>query len=43
MFLYYYTWISTLYVLVFIVFSDFEVRGGCLFCWYWWNCWPSCL
>ena len=20
----------------------FEVRGGCLFCfWYWWNCWPS--
>ena len=19
----------------------FEVRGYCLFCWYWWNCWPS--
>jgi hypothetical protein len=19
----------------------FEVRGGCTFCWYWWNCWPS--
>ena len=18
-----------------------KVRGGCLFCWYWWNCWPS--
>ena len=31
----------TLDVLVFIVVSDFEVRGDCLFCWYWWNCWPS--
>ena len=19
----------------------FQVRGDCLFCWYWWNCWPS--
>jgi hypothetical protein len=19
----------------------FEVRCGCLLCWYWWNCWPS--
>ena len=19
----------------------FEVRGDCLFCWCWWNCWPS--
>ena len=19
----------------------FEFRGDCLFCWYWWNCWPS--
>ena len=28
------TWISN-------VVSDFEVRGDCLFCWYWWNCWPS--
>jgi hypothetical protein len=18
-----------------------DIRGGCLFCWYWWNCWPS--
>jgi hypothetical protein len=18
-----------------------KVRGGCCFCWYWWNCWPS--
>ena len=35
------TWISTLHVLVFIVVSDFEVKGDCLFCWYWWNCWPS--
>jgi len=17
-----------------------EVKGDCLFCWYWWNCWP---
>jgi hypothetical protein len=33
----------TLYVLVFIVVSDVEVRGDCLFCWYWWNCWPSWL
>ena len=21
--------------------SWFDVRDGCLFCWYWWNCWPS--
>jgi hypothetical protein len=33
----------TLYVLVFIMVSDVEVRGDCLFCWYWWNCWPSWL
>ena len=30
-------------VLVFIVVSDFEVRGGGLFCWYWLNCSPSWL
>jgi len=18
-----------------------ELGGDCLFCWYWWNCWPS--
>jgi hypothetical protein len=18
-----------------------KLRGGCCFCWYWWNCWPS--
>jgi hypothetical protein len=18
-----------------------KVKGDCLFCWYWWNCWPS--
>ena len=33
----------TSYVLVFIVFSSFEVRGGCLTYWNWWNCWPSLL
>ena len=32
---------QTFYVLVFIVFSDFKVRGDCLFFWYWRNCWPS--
>ena len=28
----------------YILFSLFmfnEFRGGFLFCWYWWNCWPS--
>ena len=20
-----------------------ELRSNCLFCWYWWNCWPSLL
>jgi hypothetical protein len=20
----------------------FEVRGDCMSCWYWWNCWPLC-
>ena len=29
----------------FIVFFFYvqwvEMRGDCLFCWYWWNCWPS--
>jgi len=33
----------TLYILILIVVSDFEVRCGCLFCWFWWNCWPSCI
>ena len=33
----------TLYVVIFFMFNCFEVRGGCTFCWYWWNCWPSLL
>jgi hypothetical protein len=33
----------TLLILVYIMVSDVEVRGDCLFCWYWWNCWPSWL
>jgi len=28
------------YVVVFCV-QLFEVRGGCSFCWCWWNCWQS--
>ena len=31
----------TPYVLFFFVFSCFEKKGGCSFCWYWWSCWPS--
>jgi hypothetical protein len=31
----------TSYVMVFILFSEWEVRGDCSFHWYWWNCWPS--
>ena len=23
------------------LFRVHKVRGYCLFCWYWWNCWPS--
>jgi len=23
-----------------IVPHIFVVRGGCSFCWHWWNCWP---
>ena len=28
-------------VLVFFYVQWFQVRGDCLFCWYWWNCWSS--
>ena len=28
-----------IFSMVFFVFS--KLRGDCLFCWYWWNCWPS--
>ena len=24
----------------YVVFNCSIVWGGCLFCWYWWNCWP---
>jgi hypothetical protein len=27
-------------VCVCVCFQWFEVRGGCSFCWYWWNCGP---
>ena len=23
------------------VFNGLSLWGGCSFCWYWWNCWPS--
>jgi hypothetical protein len=28
-------------VMVFFYVQWFQVRGDCLFCWYWWNCWSS--
>jgi hypothetical protein len=36
------TWIFHVTFRVLFVFRD-NVRGGCLFCWYWWNCLPSLL
>jgi len=30
----------TPYVMGYFCFQWFEGRGS-LFCWYWWNCWPS--
>ena len=27
------------HVLLFFLCLLFEARGGCLICWYWWNCW----
>jgi hypothetical protein len=30
----------TSYIWVFFCFRWVEVRGDCLFCWYWWNCSP---
>jgi hypothetical protein len=35
------TWISYVKCRSFFCVQWFEVRGGCSFCWYWWNCWPS--
>ena len=32
---------KTYYLMIFCYFQWFEVRGDCLFCWYWWNCWSS--
>ena len=29
------------YVVDFFCVQWTEVRGDSLFCWYWWNCWPS--
>jgi hypothetical protein len=30
-------------LLSFFVFNDLRWELSCLFCWYWWNCWPSLL
>ena len=30
-----------LIVMFFLFVYCFEMRGGCSFCIYWWNCWPS--
>ena len=35
--------LTSAYVTVFFCIQWFEVRASCLFCWYWWNCWPSLL
>jgi len=35
------TWISNVICRGLCYVQWFEVRGYCLFCWYWWNCWPS--
>ena len=36
------TWIYNAIFWGLIIFKSlFEVRGGCLFYWYWWNGWPS--
>ena len=33
---------QTSYVVVFWFYVQWlKVRAGCLFCWYYWNCWPS--
>ena len=29
------------YVVVFFCVQWVMARHDCLFCWYWWNCWPS--
>ena len=32
--------LPTSYVVVFLyAVSSVTIRGDCLFCWYWWNCW----
>ena len=35
------TWISNVICCGLCYVQWFEVRGHCLFCWYWWNCWSS--
>ena len=37
-------WLLMPYVRVFFMFRDLRwevINSDCLFCWYWWNCWPS--
>jgi len=29
------------YAVVLFCVQWVKIRGGCLFCWYWWNSWPS--
>jgi hypothetical protein len=35
------TWISNVMSLSPFCVQGVKVRGRCLFCWYWWNLWPS--
>jgi hypothetical protein len=35
------TWISNILFYGFSIFNDLSLlQGVCLFCWYWWDCWP---
>ena len=35
------TWIANVICFMDFWVQWFQVRCGCLFCWCWWNCWPS--
>jgi hypothetical protein len=35
------TWISNVICRSLFYVEWFEMRGDCLFCLYWWHCWPS--
>jgi hypothetical protein len=34
------TWISNIKLCGLFCVELLKMRGGCSFCWYWWNCWP---